>query len=260
MATLREIQLCELSILKLIDTICNNNNLTYYISDGTLLGAVRHNGFIPWDDDADIMMPYRDMKKLKNIVNKHYSSDYFFDSVTNNPPIRNAWRLFGKIRKNGTIMKEPHEKDDTIHNLGIWVDVFPLIPLSKKQFLQNVQLKLFKVLRYWHSFFACTRKLNGKKIIDYKLFSIPLIIADSITWELLMLIGKNGDKYIRISVPVCSGLEVEKYDKIVHSKQLLQNVSRYKFEDTELCGVTDYDSFLKNLFGDNYMTPIKYAP
>ena len=72
---LKEVQL---EILDELDRICNENGLRYYLAYGSLLGAVRHNGFIPWDDDIDVMMPYNDMVKLEAIFNDVADTDRFF--------------------------------------------------------------------------------------------------------------------------------------------------------------------------------------
>ena len=65
--TIQEIKECSLGILDFVDNVCRENNLVYYLCGGTLLGAVRHEGFIPWDDDIDIMMPRRDYERLFDI-------------------------------------------------------------------------------------------------------------------------------------------------------------------------------------------------
>lgn len=75
--TLREIQLYKLGIMEDVASICDRHGLKYVLYYGTLLGAIRHNGFIPWDDDVDLAVPWNDFKKLIEIINREYSEKYF---------------------------------------------------------------------------------------------------------------------------------------------------------------------------------------
>lgn len=83
MPTLREIQLFELQMLKDVVKVCDDNNITYIISSGTLLGAVRHGGFIPWDDGIDIDMPLSDYKKILKIAQRELGEKYFCPKLQN---------------------------------------------------------------------------------------------------------------------------------------------------------------------------------
>ena len=70
MATLKDIQSCELGILKYFDSVCRKHNLSYSLIGGSMLGAIRHHGFIPWDDDIDVYMPASDCLKLQKLCSK----------------------------------------------------------------------------------------------------------------------------------------------------------------------------------------------
>ena len=92
---LRECQLKQLSILKEVDRICRKYNLIYWLDGGTLLGAIRHKGFIPWDDDLDIAMPIDDFEKFKKIVQKELPESLFFQTKETDPSTPHH---FAKIR------------------------------------------------------------------------------------------------------------------------------------------------------------------
>ncbi len=113
-----------LDILVQIDSICKNYNIQYFLCGGTLLGAVRHKGFIPWDDDLDVMMKRNDYNRFCEIAPQELQSPYFFQSEKTDPGhlLRHA-----KIRNSNTtgMFKSFAEKGYTI-NQGIFVDVFPL--------------------------------------------------------------------------------------------------------------------------------------
>ena len=89
MPTLREIQLFELQMLKDVVKVCDDNNITYIISSGTLLGAVRYGGFIPWDDDIDIDMPLPDYKKFLKIAQRELGEKYFVQNYKTDKSKRN---------------------------------------------------------------------------------------------------------------------------------------------------------------------------
>lgn len=131
MSDIKIIQDKILSILKEFISICKDNNLTYYALGGTLLGAVRHKGFIPWDDDIDIGMPREDYEKFKKIASNALSDNYKFLSEDTS----NYKKAFSVIRDDSTkiIMNYSNEEQEE----SLWIDIFPLDgmptnPLKKK--------------------------------------------------------------------------------------------------------------------------------
>ena len=131
MSDIKIIQDKILSILKEFISICKDNNLTYYALGGTLLGAVRHKGFIPWDDDIDIGMPREDYEKFKKIASNALPENYKFLSEDTS----NYKKSFSVIRDDSTkiIMNYSNEEQEE----SLWIDIFPLDgmptnPLKKK--------------------------------------------------------------------------------------------------------------------------------
>ena len=122
---LRELQICDAIFLSIFDKICNQNGLTYWLDFGTLLGAVRHRGFIPWDDDMDVAMPRQDYNRITEILKAEFTKDGF-----------------GVVETLGrTGFHYKHEKT------GVWIDIFPVDTwkckstdeLSKKKLLKLIQ-------------------------------------------------------------------------------------------------------------------------
>ncbi|MBE5817246.1 MAG: LicD family protein [Clostridiales bacterium] len=123
---LRELQLAETQILCDFARFCDENGLTYYIHSGTLLGAVRHGGFIPWDDDIDVIMPYEDYKKFLEIGQRGMGEDYFIQTSDTD---KNYYRYYARIRRNNTTYIDKNNLNWDIHH-GVWIDVFPMMEVN----------------------------------------------------------------------------------------------------------------------------------
>lgn len=119
---LRNLQLVQLEMLKIVDNICKKNNIKYSLYAGTLLGAVRHRGFIPWDDDLDICMLREEYDKFIIAWNKDKPQGYILQNKDNTP---NFTQSFTKIRKKNTIFLQEGELEDEYYT-GIFIDIFPI--------------------------------------------------------------------------------------------------------------------------------------
>ena len=134
----------ELDILDAIDRICRRNNLKYSLAYGTLLGAVRHGGFIPWDDDIDIIMPREDYNIFLNAWEKEHPDEYI---LQNKYTEKNFTQNFSKIRKYHSTFLHSYEEAKKGYHTGIFVDVFPgdKIPtsaLARKIQFANIAINL----------------------------------------------------------------------------------------------------------------------
>ena len=124
----RTMQLLQLDMLVELDRVCRKNDIKYTIFGGTLLGAVRHKGYIPWDDDADVAMLREDYDKFKKVTNQLNADICYFQDHDTDPEYR--WG-YGKLRRTGTTyvrVGQEHLKCKT----GVFIDVFPMddIPRS----------------------------------------------------------------------------------------------------------------------------------
>lgn len=132
----------ELGLLEEFERVCAKYNLKYYADGGTLLGAVRHKGFIPWDDDIDIQMMASDYKKLCEVANKEFREPFFFQSYVTEeifPP----WHA--KLRDSRTTGCTEFEKIlRPMWNKGIFLDIFPLYYVPDNPVIERVQTCLLR--------------------------------------------------------------------------------------------------------------------
>lgn len=126
----------ELLILKELKRICDTNNLTYFLAYGSLLGAVRHGGVIPWDDDIDVCMNYSDYIRFKEVCSTQLGIDYFLQTDETAP---NARMSYLKLRLNKSTLIVDHVVDRDMHH-GISIDIYPLYNVPDNRFQRMIQL------------------------------------------------------------------------------------------------------------------------
>ncbi len=131
----------ECEMLKDFAKYCDENGIVYYLMYGTLIGAARHGGFIPWDDDIDVVMDLKNYRKFLKCAKKNYPEKYF---VQNFRTDRNVWINWTKIRMNGTTSMECNRTDFDIH-YGICMDIFPVVGKPKKKIISKLAQKAFRL-------------------------------------------------------------------------------------------------------------------
>ena len=247
---LEKIKKSEIDILKYIEKICKENNIKYSLMDGSLLGAVRHNGFIPWDDDIDIMLLREDYDKLKRVIlNDSNNSRYLYMS---NDLYDDYLYPYAKLIDTETSAKETGIKAPK--NYGIFVDIFPIdkIPIDSRE--KNRFLKKVKILYKLYKFRIFDKQISNNKIklIIKKLIAIPLklVSVKKIVNKLEKISIKYNDENIDNYAIVCQYNTVNK--KITYPKNFFENVHYTKFENIQALIIDKYDEYLKNIF-ENYM-------
>lgn len=133
----RAVQLRELEILCEIDKICKRHSITYWLDGGTLLGAVRHGGFIPWDDDIDIAMPYKEFPRFVEVAQKELPDTLMLQYTD----VGLGARLpICKIRDLNSFLVESSDDFNRPYEKGLFVDIFPMIPYPTlgKKFIKKV--------------------------------------------------------------------------------------------------------------------------
>lgn len=241
----RQMQRVELDILIEVDRICKKHNIKYFLNAGTLLGAVRHKGFIPWDDDVDICMPLKDYRKFKKVCKKELSSKYFLQSFDTD--LTSIW--YTKIRKNGTTAIESGYSDKPFHQ-GIWVDVFPLIGVKQDpRWLKSIAKRAVfakKLLTKKNNYIHEDKDLSALKKLHR---IVPLWLVRLFAKAVYITTFKNPENY-----EFCYCLWAEKKFKAKYSSSLFSNSCEVEFEGHLFPAPENCDEYLTIEYGD-YMTP-----
>lgn len=229
---LRNLQLRMLEILKCIDSICEKHNIRYWLSSGTLLGAMRHGGFIPWDDDVDIEMLREDYIKLMEILPKELPEQYV---LQNNKTDSNYVYLYAKVRDRNSLIEEKCPVNQKFVERGAFVDIFML---ENSFFIFNkISAPLFNRM-----IFGMALKKGFLKYI-YKANCFLLL---KLLFPLFRLLSKlSSTKSLRHTFGVNFIKKQRFYDDIFPLKKI-------EFEGLLFNAPFDCDAYLTKLYG-NYM-------
>lgn len=228
-----------------IDRICKKNKISYFMIDGSLLGAVRHKGFIPWDDDFDIGMTRENYDKFLKICEKELNKEKFF--IQNESTEKLCAIGFTKIQLLNTEIIEDFSKNvDVCH--GIFVDIFPYDYITDNKVKKKIFL-FFNVMIKNILWVKCGYGTNKhKKSIKYKLYKfIGLFFTVN---KLKRIRNKHTSKYNNKKSK--RKMFNSDYPNPIIDKTLLDKTKTYEFEDREFNGIYDYHSYLSAHYG-NYM-------
>ncbi len=245
MTELEHLQKVILSIAKYIDNLCHEYGIDYYLLGGSAIGAIRHKGFIPWDDDLDIVMDAKNYDKFVRVCKEHIDNNkYYFQEGYKDWPMP-----FSKLKLRGTVLKEPSGFVNDSGEEGIYIDIFKLenAPSSK-----NLQLWQYFCAKYFLCNCLLRRGWNSATLSKrmMMLAAMPLNISwlrSFFKYQIEKYNNKDTDYRMFFAGRY-------RFKTSFYHKSVLGKPQMVPFEDTYLPVPEKYDEWLTQIFGD-YMTP-----
>lgn len=249
--SVKEVQNKILDVMKYIDKICRENEITYFIMGGTALGAVRHGGFIPWDDDLDIFMTPDQYRRFKTVFEKNRSDRFVIQE----------WRTsrryleYAKVRMNGTTFIEEVFKDRKDIHQGIYIDIMILHKVPKNYLIQK--------LVYFESKFVTLYALSQRNWKPKtKVQKVALKLLKILPCKWMTEVAYHGIyKYdgIKDNFMYCYWITPAKFRSGLFDASFFSEPVDIVFEDTKLLGSKKIKEYLSYRYGDYWKLPSKEA-
>ena len=243
--TLRNLQLTELELLKEIDRICKKNNIKYNIIAGTMLGAIRNKGFIPWDDDADVAMLRPEYEKFKLACEKDLDNKrFYFQDQKNTKGYR--WG-YGKLRMKNTIFLRENQ-EYMPYEQGVFLDVFPMDNIPDNYFFRSIHnFRCFCIRKiFWSEVGKHVEKNLFLKVWYAVLSCIPESMIKKHYYRFIERSNRKSTKNVRMLMFPSPTKDFG------YLREWYTDLNLYQFEGLEFPGARDYDSYLKRCY-NNYM-------
>ncbi len=246
---LSKLHTAELSMLIEIDRICRKHNLTYFLTCGTLLGAVRHKGFIPWDEDLDVSMPREDYDRFVRIAQDEIQDRFIVDCHFNNEFYFNP---FAKIRLKNSAFEIKALKNYKGHQ-GIWLDIFPMDYIndstSKSLARREKIINLCRTMICSHRNILNWNEVGGSKKAIYKVISL---LPDRLFWWLMYKMHTCSDR--QKNNVVMFGTDYS-YDRLIFPMSDFIPATEVEFEGHKFFAPAKYDNVLTKIYGDYMKIP-----
>ncbi len=240
-STLRKAQLKMLEMLIEVDRICRKHSIKYWIDFGTLLGAVRHEAFIPWDDDLDICMLSEDYQKFMEVANSELTGNYFLQTKKTDPNAQIATQML-RIRDNNSLYICGTENLRRPWNSGVFIDIFkvkeaPRLPDFLLRFLGHR-------ISYAYNFYIYNPELTFKNIVAYFIYPFSYILFKGL-WNFFSLFNTN-------KFTVCPECYI--YGDSIRGESLFP-LKEIEFEQYKFYAPKDAQLRLESLYGDYMQIP-----
>ena len=244
----KELQDYSLEILKELDSFCNKHNIEYFAIEGTLLGAVRHNGFIPWDDDVDVCMKREDYNRFIKLAKESFNKDYVLDCFETN---KKHWTVCAKLQ----LVKETKFKIKRLQNIALSIspsiDIFPIDAVDDTESTK----KAYSMVRFWKiMLWLKTGYTHDYGSIKYSilkfasLFLTTKFIHNRIKAIPKKVTVKNNTKYINFG-------SLYDYKKEIFNADAFSTATKIKFCNTEVSVPVGYREVLFTTYGDYEKLP-----
>lgn len=247
----------QLDLLEQFKSVCKKYGLRYYAAGGTLIGAARHNGFVPWDDDLDVQMMWDDYKKLMEIAPDEFKYPYFLQSYENDVYSEVSNNRLRRSDTTGITKWEFDNIKSKDHNRGIFIDIFPLFPApsSEAEIAERKAyiMQLWRAIRGWNA----VQNLNGgystvyeEYIDDFRKLNEKYTIEQIKSMYIEACYDVPGDS------DIIAETSFKTYnEKFMWKKEWFADTIELPFENTTISCPAMYDEVLKQQFGD-WRTPV----
>lgn len=246
-------------VLSEVIRVCEKYDITYYADYGTLLGAIRHKGFIPWDDDVDLSVPRKDFERLFKILPSELPEPYVVKSVYN---LKNPEGLTGYVVNRETVETDA-SKLDGCHGCPytVGIDIFPLDNIPDDEELAQAHIDMFNIAYDAAQRFdelKSTGELWGYLPQIEEICKVSLVRDDTLNSQLWVLADKIASLFADDECQrVASMLELMVLGKDhIRQRKWMETVKKMPFENIMINVPSGYDKILKRRYGD-YMTPVK---
>lgn len=250
---LRKIALVQLDMMDMVHEICQSQNITYFMIAGTLLGAVRHKGFIPWDLDIDIAMPRTDYERFKDACSTYLKEPYVYLDHHNCRFYPRPHALIS--RKDTNVVTKHDSMNPKLMNLGIYIDVFPLDnapddPVLRKKQAQKLQrIRKFKSYRIPYSYSYKKWKRYAHYIVSMLLSWIPVYSINQYQQNQMTKYANQDTQCI------CSMSSQYAYAKQCMDREIYGTPVLLEFEGRQYYAPQRYTQYLTQLYGDYMQLP-----
>ena len=238
-----ELQNCILNVMVWFHNFCEEHELSYYLMGGSALGAVRHKGFIPWDDDIDVFMPYDDYIKLLGLSSEINDGPFYLQSENT----KELPYFFSKIRMNNTFIRDGVLTDISSNN-GIFIDIMCLNYVSNNRVKRYFQYLVAGMLK------AYANTKTGYKPNSFKkkvLMFISKIFVNKLTKKSFLKFVRSNNK--KKSNYCAHYFGRAKYKQSVYSSSLFNKQKLLDFETTKFYVMDGVEEYLTDRYGPNYM-------
>ncbi len=249
---LRKVQLIQLEIAQEIKRVCEENDIHYFLSDGSFLGAVRHKGFIPWDDDMDMGMLRRDYEKFCRIAPAKLKPEYTFQNWYTDP---NYSLPFGKVLKRNTLYLE-NKKSRKLKENGFYVDIFPFDFVPEDTFERDdlarrlLSIYRMKLMKSGYTPWREDGKILWHKRLGYLYYQVKAAFVSQ---------RELAKGYDALAEGCQDGsLLCEQYagmHPVYFPRRCLEELADYTFEGITFKGPKDFETYLTTAYGDYMQLP-----
>lgn len=259
---LKRLQYTQLEIYKEIDIICKKYNMEYFATWGTALGAIRHGGFIPWDDDIDISMRWNDFKRFEEVCKNELDERFF---LQNSETDKYYWNPYSKIRLNNTTSMDKNLMHMKCH-YGICMDIFPITPipnLKLSKIKQKILINIYKGLCYipYVLYISPNDRSNKGEIINrfltssIKGFLRKRLIGNRTVNKFKKYLAREINKYDFNNCDYCGEILTGPYDRRVYKKEIFKESINIDFENVSMPIPKEYHQYLSYIYGDYNKLP-----